>query len=202
MLFRSLAATSVVRSGRLFSVAVPDHFTAVFVTGEDSCHDEEQIRKSVEVTRRLWADGAVCGERPHTALRPADRGTREVTSRGGRTSPRQNEILEGRQRLVERVERRFESVGVRGLNERHARDAELAPEIEKIVLNLDEAVHDGLRKARDGEDQADGAIGLGDRAIGLNPGVVFGDAAAVTESGGAVVPGAGVDLAQAVSHDV
>ena len=47
---------------------------------------------------------------------------------------------------------------------------------------------------------ADGAVGLVDRAVGLDSCIVLGNARSVAETGGAIVAGAGVDLGEAFAH--
>ena len=81
-----------------------------------------------------------------------------------------------------------------------ARDAELAAQVEELVLHGGQEVADVRGDAGHGEDHADRAVAFVHAAVGLDARVVLGDAAAVAESGRAVVAGARVDLGQAVAH--
>src|SRR5690606_39933662 len=73
--------------------------------------------------------------------------------------------------------------------------AQLAAEIEQLVLDVDEDVTHLIRQGL-GQHQADAGIELIDRAIGLDAGIVLGDTRAVAKPRAAVIAGAGVDLAQ------
>ena len=78
--------------------------------------------------------------------------------------------------------------------------AQLAAEIEQVVLDFLELSRDRLGQPVDGEHHADAAVQLVDGAVGLDAVAVLSDAAAVAEAGGAGIAGAGVDLAEAVAH--
>jgi hypothetical protein len=79
------------------------------------------------------------------------------------------------------------------------RDAQLASQVEKIVLHLLEHRSD-LRRNLLGEQHADRAIQLVDLAERGDARAVLSDPRAVPEAGLAGVAGAGGDLRQAVSH--
>src|SRR5690606_2024407 len=81
------------------------------------------------------------------------------------------------------------------------RHAQLAAEIEQLVLDVDEDVTHLIRQGL-GQHQADAGVELIDRAIGLDAGIVLGDTRAVAKPRAAVIAGAGVDLAQPMSHAV
>ena len=84
----------------------------------------------------------------------------------------------------------------------HTWDAQLAAEVEQIVLHTGETLLDIRWQVGYGEHHANGAVGLVDRAVSLDAGMVLSDARAVTEARRAVVAGLRIDLAQAVSHAV
>ena len=108
---------------------------------EHAREHEQQVRQAVEVLERLLgATASRARERPGAPFRaPADR-AREVAGRGGRAAARQDEFLERRQAVVEVVERLLERLHVRGLDRAMAGDAELAAEVEQLVLHAREAV--------------------------------------------------------------
>src|SRR5690349_890527 len=119
--------------------------------------------------------------------------------RGG-TAARQDEILESRQRLVELIEHLFEMLDLFSLDCLRARNAQLAAQIEQVVLDFREAPRDVRRQIGNAEDHADGAVGFVHRAIGLDTDVILSNAGSISEAGGAVVACARVDLAQAIAH--
>ncbi len=86
------------------------------------------------------------------------------------------------------------------LNDPMTGNAQLAAQIEQLVLNFGEAVHHGWRQAGHREQHADGAVQLVSGAIRLDAGGVFSHARAVAQAGGAVVARPRVDLAEPVSH--
>ena len=87
-----------------------------------------------------------------------------------------------------------------GLDDLRAGNAQLAAEIEQVVLDLGEATRHFAGQTGHAEDHADRAVGLVDGAIGLDARVILAYPAAVAEAGGAVVAGARVDPAQAIAH--
>src|SRR5262245_62450224 len=119
--------------------------------------------------------------------------------RGG-SAARQDEILEGRQRVVEGVEHLLELHDALGLDGLRAGDAELAAEIEQVVLDLGEAARHRGRKPGHREDHADGAVGFVDRAISLDARMILAYPGAIPQSRGAVIACARIDPAQAMSH--
>src|SRR5439155_15615509 len=138
--------------------------------------------------------------RPHTPLGAPRDGAREVTGGGAGPAPGENELLERRQRIVEPIERLFQLRHVRGGDGAVAGNAQLAAHVEQLVLHLGEAGSDRRRQVRHGEQHADGAVELIHGTVGLDAHAVLGNPGAVPEAGGAVIAGARVDLAQAVSH--
>src|SRR5207237_10788816 len=75
-----------------------------------------------------------------------------------------------------------------------------AGHVDEVSLPLRQSVVARLRERRPGEQHADGAVQLVDGSVGLHPGAVLANTAAVAKARGAVIPGAGVDLAQTVAH--
>ena len=147
----------------------PDHFAA-----------PSRARASTRATTNNRSDRrfrylSVSGEtssaarqRPAAALRaPADRAGHVAGGRR-RAAAGQNELLERRQVLVECVQFRFEPVDMRRLDHAMPGNAQLAPEIEQIVLHLGEAARDLRRQPGDAQHHADGAVGLIDRAVGFD----------------------------------
>ena len=125
-----------------------------------------------------------------------------MTRSGGLTAPRENEVFQGREPGVEGVEFALEARNVRVLNDAQSRNAELSTEIEQVVLHLGQGRSHGAWQTGGGEREANGAVGLIDRAIGLHPERVLRDALPVAEPGGPVVPRARVDLAESIAHGV
>jgi hypothetical protein len=85
------------------------------------------------------------------------------------------------------------------LQQRVARDRQLAAEVEELVLDDDEERADVVGK-RLGEEDAERRVELVDVAERGDAGVALRDPAAVAEPGRAVVAGAGRDLGQPVRH--
>ena len=81
-------------------------------------------------------------ERPDLSLRPAADGAGHVTGRGGWPTARQDEFLEPRQIGVEAIEVVLEPHRVLAGDDARTRDAQLAAEVEEVVLHLGEAVPD------------------------------------------------------------
>src|SRR5665811_743419 len=79
-------------------------------------------------------------------------------------------------------------------------DAQFTAEIEEIVLNFREAAPYRGRQGSDGQHHADGAVGLIDRAVRLDPEAVLGHSRAIPKTGAAVIAGTGIDLAQSMAH--
>lgn len=118
-----------------------------------------------------------------------------MAGRSGWAATRQDEIFERRQRLVERIEFFFETLGVLSFDQAHAGDAQFATEIEQVVLYAGETFADVSGQVRNGQYHADSAVSFIYRAIRLDASVVLGDACSVTEAGRAVIAGLRIDLA-------
>src|SRR5690606_2327666 len=105
----------------------------------------------------------------------------------------QDEILQRRQGFVVVVQPLFQARDVGVGDGGMAGDAQLAAQVEQLVLHRNQQVADVVGQLR-GQQQANGRIGLVDGAIGADAVGVLGDPAAVAQPGGSVVAGAGIDL--------
>src|SRR5688500_14207493 len=114
-------------------------------------------------------------------------------------SARQYEVLEWRQLGVEAVKQSLEPGDVRFRHDGMARNAQFASKIEKVVLHVGQAAMNVLWK-RFGEQHADHAVQLVHSADGLDARRVLRDPRPVGKPGGTGVPGARVNLRQALAH--
>jgi ABC-type hemin transport system substrate-binding protein len=175
-------------------LALPQHFLSRFVTGEDSCDHEQQIRQPIEVTQRLGRDGFLAGEGPGAPLRaPGDR-SGQVAGRRGGAAARQDEFLQWRQVGVEPVQCLLEPRDMGVGDGVVPRNAQLATEVEQVMLDPGEDPSHFGRDVRHGQCHADCAVALIDRAVGFDAGAVLGHARAVSKPRRALVAGARVDL--------
>src|SRR4051812_41673314 len=115
------------------------------------------------------------------------------------TAAGENEILERRQRRVERVELALQPGDVRFADQRVAGYRQLAAEIEEIVLDR------GQRLAERGgkllrEQHAERAVELIDVADRRHASGILRRSRSVGETGRAVVAGTRVDLREALAH--
>ena len=113
---------------------------------------------------------------------------------------RQDELLERRQPFVECVERLLEGKYLCGFDRPVPGNAELAAEVEELVLHRRQELAHARREPGHRQDHANCAVRLVDAAIGLDARIVFGYAAAVAEAGRAVIARARIDLREPVSH--
>ena len=107
--------------------------------------------------------------------------------------------LSARQRFVERVEHFLETRDVGVIDHRHARNAQLAAEIEQIVLRLRQHFADAVGDIA-GQHDADRAVELVDGAVRGDARRILGHARAVAEAGRAVVAGLRIDLGKTITH--
>ena len=98
------------------------------------------------------------------------------------------------------VERMFETIDGCLFYRTVSGYAQLATELEQVVLHVDETGAHVVGHHVHGEHDADGAIGLIDSTVGLDARTFLRDAAAVTKAGRAVVAGPGVNFAESVAH--
>ena len=99
----------------------------------------------------------------------------------------QDEFLQRRQRIVERIERLLEPRDVLGLDHAMARNAQLAAKIEQLVLHFGEAGDHASGRPGTASSTPTRAVQLVRRAIGLDARVVLANARAIAEAGRAVV---------------
>jgi hypothetical protein len=114
------------------------------VSGEHPREDEEQIGQAIQVLECIRRNILAARQRPGAALGAAADGARHVAGGGRRTAARQNELLERRQRVVEAVEFGLEALHVGRRDHAVSRDAELAAQVEQIVLHFGETASHGF----------------------------------------------------------
>ena len=171
------------------------------MAGQHAREHEQEVREPVQVAGGFGAD--VLGprrQRPHPALGASHHRTRHVAGGRGGPAAGEDEILQRRQRFVEGVQGHLQAIHMLGLDQLHARDAQLAAQVEQVVLYFREAAGHGFRQAGHRQHHADRAVGLIDGTVGLDAGVVLAHPGAVTQASRAEVAGAGVDLAEPVTH--
>ena len=139
------------------------------------------------------------GQRDQAALGAPAHGTGVVGEGGGARAAGQDEILERWQRFVEAIEFAFEPADALGMHHVRAGNADLAAEVEQVVLHVDQQRAHVVGQFL-AEDETDQRVGFVDVAQRLDTQAVLGDALAIAEAGGAGVAGAGVDLGKAVTH--
>src|SRR5688572_14623821 len=150
--------------------------------------------------RGCRVDGFELPQCPDPALGTARDGARHVTRSRHRTTARQDEIFERRQRLVERIELAFQARDLLRLDGHASRNAQLATQIEELVLDFGEAVEHDLGQFRCRQQHADRAVELIDSPVRFDPRRVLRDALSIAEAGGTVIAGARIDLAEAITH--
>src|SRR5581483_928047 len=182
-------------------VLAPVDVFASRVAIDHAAQDEQQIGEAVEVALPERGHLFRAGEAHHPALRAAAHGACDMAQRRGARSAGQDELFQRRQLCVEAVEQLFQAQDVRLADAAVTRNAELAPEVEEFVLDVGQAVAHRVRQ-RLGEQHADRAVQLVDRADRLDARAVLDHARSVAETGGAGVPGARIDPAKAMSHGV
>jgi len=139
------------------------------------------------------------GARDDRALgAPAHRAA-DVRQRRRAAAAGQDELGQPRQVRVVVGQPRIEPCHLRVLEHRVAGNAQLAAEVEQVVLDVGQirahVVGQLLR-----QQHADGRVQLVDIAHRRHAQAVLARSAAVAETGGAVVAGAGGDLREAVAH--
>ena len=141
----------------------------------------------------------LAGRDERLPLGPAADGAGDVQARGRRGPAREDEALQLRQVVVERVAERLQPVDQRLLDAQPALDrerhAEVGADVEELVLDPAERLAQ-LQRALAREDDAEERVELVDRAVRGDPGVELRDAGAVAERGLARVAAAGVDARQ------
>jgi EAL domain-containing protein (putative c-di-GMP-specific phosphodiesterase class I)/GGDEF domain-containing protein len=188
------------QSQRWSAPVAPEYLAARFVAREHARQHEEQIREAVQVLERIGSDILDARQRPGAALGAAAHRACHVAGGSCRAAARQNELLERRQGFVEGVELALEPLHIGRRDHAVPRNAELAAEVEQIVLHLGEAAPRRFGQPGDGEHHADGAIRLVHRTVGFDPQAFLRDPAAVAEARGPVIARPGVNLAQPIAH--
>src|SRR2546423_12315559 len=123
----------------------PLHVTAPGVAVQNARGDEKNVREPVEIASRRGAHLFLAAQSHHAALgTPADR-AREVRGRRGARAARQDELLQRRERAVPMFEALFQTLNLRFAEKRMAGNADLAAEVEEIVLHVREELRDFRR---------------------------------------------------------
>src|SRR5690606_9900747 len=123
----------------------------------------------------------------------------DVRERCGARSARKDELLQSRQVGIVVFEQLVEPRDTRIRQVLQTGNAQLAAEVEQVVLDVGERGADRLRQRLALQD-ADRRIQLVDTAYGLDPRAVLGGPAAVAQPGRTVVAGAGGDRGESESH--
>src|SRR5438034_7378432 len=118
------------------ALVAPLHVAAPRVAIENPRGDEQQIGQAIQVTARVRADLVFLSERDHAALGAPAHRARKVRARGGARAAWQDELLERRQTCVPGFEPLLETRDLRIAEQRVARDAQLAAEVEQVVLDF------------------------------------------------------------------
>ena len=185
---------------RVPAFVLPQHFALAIGAGQHPGQDEQQVGQPVEVADRFRPHGVVAGQGDRLALGPAHDGAGQVATRGGLASRRQDEVLQRRQIVVVMVQLPLQRLDIVAGDGGMARDAQLAAQVEQLVLHGGQQGADVVRHTGHGQQHADGRIGFVHRAVGGHARGVLAHARAVAQPGAAVVAGAGVDLREAVAH--
>src|SRR5574343_546477 len=177
---------------------LPQYVAAATGAVEGAAEDEEQVGETIDV-----AAGGV-GQRfggvqaDHGAFgAPADSAA-EVGEGGGAGAAGQDEFLEHRQVGVEGFGLIFKTGDLGVLDDFHARQAELAAEVEQVVLAIKQGGTHGVRQFF-AEQDSEAGVEFVNFADGVDAQAVLGRPATVAKAGGAGIAGAGDDLRQAVA---
>lgn len=162
-------------------------------------HHKKQIREPIEVGSELWGHGFAGSQRYHGAFGTAADGAREVSERGATGPARQYEFLEWFERLIESVERSFQTRGVCGCHYAVAGNAEFAAEVKQVVLNAGQALAHRLGQIF-AQQQANHAIEFVHLSDRFHARRRLGNPATVREPGEALVAGSGIDLGEPICH--
>ena len=160
---------------------------------------KHQIGKTVEVLARGVFERLFIAQGHQCALGPARHSAAHMGLRGATAACGQNEFFEfgqGRVVLGQCLVQRQHGLGLEQLV---AGDGQLAAQVEKLVLNLQQD-----RTYLVGHGLAQQHANVGVEFVHVTHGVyaqaVFGNAGVIPQAGGAVVSGAGGNLCEAVSH--
>ena len=118
-----------------------------------------------------------------------------------RAAAGQDEFLQGFKPAVQFVKDRFQEHHPVGRDDQLSGQAQFTTDIEQAVLDRRQG---GLIRLRQlvYQQLPDQAVEFIDAANGLDAQVILGDAAAVTQAGGAVIPGTRVDFRKSIAHAI
>ena len=160
---------------------------------------EHQIAQAVEVLPRRVVDGLLLPQGDHAALGAAGDGAAHMRLRGGAGPRGQDELLQPRQLGVVALQRLVQGEHRLGLEQLEARHAQLAAQVEELVLYLHQhRAHIGRHVLA--QQQADVGVELIHIPHGVHAQAVFADALIVAQPRGAPVAGAGGDLRESIAH--
>src|SRR5205814_9540618 len=97
-----------------------------------------RVREAIEVLEELGAHLFRAGERPHAPLGAPGNGACDVAGGCRGAASREDELLEGRQGVVEAIELLLEPRDLGSPDHAMARDAELAAHVEELMLRSEE----------------------------------------------------------------
>src|SRR5438445_5190716 len=118
------------------ALVAPLHVAAPGAAIENPRGDEQQIGQAIQVTARVRADFVFLSERDDAALGAPAHCARKMRAGRGASAARENELLERRQTCVPGFEPLLQRCDVRVAEQRVAGDAQLAAEIEQVVLDF------------------------------------------------------------------
>ncbi len=187
----------------LHALAFPVHIVAHRAIGavavEHAGQHKHQVGQAVEVLARRVFQCLLRFQRHHGAFGAARHGAAHMGLGGGACARGQDELLQAWQVFVVLGQRLVQRQHGLGLEQLKAWNGQLATQVEELVLDFYQqhahALGHGLA-----QQQADVAVELVHVTHGVHTQAVLADARVVAEAGGAVVPGAGGDLGEAVSH--
>jgi hypothetical protein len=153
---------------------------------------------------------AFCGsKRNNRALSAAADGTADMGLRSMARATRQNKLRQSGQARVVQGERLIKPKHLMGMQLLIARDAQLAAQIEQVVLDLVHQAVDAPKqflccflkcRGKQCSQDTELRIQLIDLTHRMHPKAVFGGTAAVTESGAPVIAGARGNRCQSLTH--
>jgi len=141
----------IVGSGWLYAnlnLALPEYLAARFDARQHPGNDKQQVGQAIEVLEHLFGDIFFRRETQYPPLRPSDHRSRHMAGSGGGTTPWQDEFLKRGQGFIERIQLAFETLDGGGLHHAVTGNAELPAEVEKVVLDLEQAGANGFRYRR------------------------------------------------------
>ena len=153
---------------------------------EHPCRDEEQVRKPVQVLARGLTHVLLATERHDAPFGSSAHRARQMRRGRGAASSRQDEFLKRCERPVKLLDLLVEKLHALGFEERVAGNAQLAAQVEKILLHADERAADLFRDVLR-KDHPKHRVELVDFAEGADARVVLRHATAGKQAGFAAV---------------